>query len=91
MHGIERSQAIAGREIVPHLRVQGELPSYFANPAFLRALAQVIDTALRQIQTIERLAALSRSSFAKGKALRDALARTEHGHGLVVRSARCRP
>ncbi len=68
--------------------MQGELPSYFANPAFLRALAQVIDTALRQIQTIERLAALSRSSFAKGKALRDALARTEHGHGLVVRSAR---
>gem|GEM_PF-4543163 len=78
----------AGREIAPHLRVEGQLPTYFANAAFLRALAQVIDTALRQIQTIERLAAVSRSSFAKGKALRDALARTEHGHGLVVRSAR---
>jgi len=78
------------RELVPRLRIasDGALPAYFANAAFLDALAQVIDTARRQIETIERLAAVSRSSFAKGKELRDALARAEHGQGIVARSSR---
>jgi formate hydrogenlyase transcriptional activator len=77
-------------ELVPNLRIatSGALPDYFANRAFLDALAQVIETARRQIETIERLAAVSRQSFAKGKELREAIARAEHGNGLVARSSR---
>jgi formate hydrogenlyase transcriptional activator len=78
----------ATRELVPHLHVAGTLPDYFAQPAFLDALAQVIETARRQLATIERLASLSRQSFAKGKELRDALARAEHGQGIIARSSR---
>ncbi|MGE0403762.1 MAG: sigma 54-interacting transcriptional regulator, partial [Kofleriaceae bacterium] len=75
------------RELMPRLREVSELPAYFASAAFRDALAQVIETAVRQIETIERLAAVSRQSFAKRKELREALARAEHGHGIVARSA----
>jgi formate hydrogenlyase transcriptional activator len=85
--GIE-PDAIGAIELVPNLRIatSGTLPDYFANRAFLDALAQVIETARRQIETIERLAAVSRQSFAKGKELREAMARADSE--LVARSSR---
>ncbi|MFN0245938.1 MAG: sigma-54 interaction domain-containing protein [Kofleriaceae bacterium] len=89
-HGQRAEPSLHVWELVPNLRIgtTGALPHYFANREFVDTLAQVIETARRQIETIERLAAVSRQSFAKGKELREAIARAEPGSGLVARSSR---
>ena len=75
------------RELVPGLAIgtRGALSSPYTDPAFLEVLARVVETAIRHVDAIERLATVSRTSHEKGRELRDRLARAEHP--LVARSS----
>jgi formate hydrogenlyase transcriptional activator len=78
--------------LVPGLSVHARsaLPAYFSDPAFKSALAAVIDSALRHLEVVQRVARLSRRAHVEARELRSDLDRLTDAPTIVARSAAMR-
>jgi formate hydrogenlyase transcriptional activator len=79
----------SAQTLVPGLAVhaRGALPSYFNDPSFKRALAAVVDSALRHLEVVQRVARLSRRAHVEARELRGDLDRLAETPTIVARSA----
>jgi formate hydrogenlyase transcriptional activator len=78
-----RAIAIAtGLAIVP----RGSLPEFVGNPEFRAALDEVVASAVRHLEVVQRLATLSRRAHSENRALRADLDRLDPHDEIVARS-----
>jgi formate hydrogenlyase transcriptional activator len=76
----------AGLAVVP----RGALPALFTTAEFRAALDQVVATAARHLETVQRVAALSRRAQVENRTLREDLDRLEMPELVVARSTAMR-
>jgi transcriptional regulator with GAF, ATPase, and Fis domain len=70
--------------------LSGPLPSEYATTEFRDALAQIVDTATRHMDVVQRVARLSQRAHVESRDLRADLERFEAGTELIARSAAMR-
>ncbi|HEX7702629.1 MAG TPA: sigma 54-interacting transcriptional regulator [Kofleriaceae bacterium] len=76
----------SGLAVVP----RGALPALFTSQEFRAALDQVVATAARHLETVQRVASLSRRAQVENRALREDLERLESPEMIVARSTAMR-
>jgi formate hydrogenlyase transcriptional activator len=83
------AQGRSAEMVVPALSLsaRGALPSYFSERAFKAALGGVVDSALRHLEVVQRVARLSRRAHVEARELRTDLDRLSDAPTIVARSA----
>jgi formate hydrogenlyase transcriptional activator len=76
----------SGLAIIP----RGALPAWFTTAEFRAALDQVVANAARHLETVQRVASLSRRAQVENRALREDLERLESPELIVARSTAMR-